>query len=445
MLTKRQKQILNYIESYTRKRGYAPSLEDTKKNFGLSSVSTIHQHIETLKHKGYLRKQANQPRGIELYRAKSKENLVQIPLLGTIAAGEPIEAIENPETITVSKKQLASSGRHFALRVKGNSMIDEGIFDGDTVIIREQSSVENGETVVAIIDQNEATLKKLYRERNRIRLQPANKKLSPLYPDEVEIRGKVVNVIRNYSRKKNFPSNKAALVKTKRKSPNGVATNDLVFSAHTGTNDELFPQILSLYVAPGSTVADVTYGKGVFWKKIAKGRYHLLASDLQSGTDFRSLPHKNGTIDCVVLDPPYMHTPGGTAHVGHQNYESYYRNNGSGNGNGKKYHEAVLDLYFSGGAEAFRVLKNNGIFIVKCADEVCANKQRLTHVELTNEYTNQGFVMEDLFVLIRNNRPGVSRMIKQIHARKNHSYFLVFRKPNGKNRWFGPKTSSSRL
>jgi len=198
MLTKRQKQILDYIQSYARKRGYSPSLEDTKKHFRLSSVATVHQHIEALRHKGYLKKQANQPRGIELYQPKPKENLVQIPLLGTIAAGEPIEAIENPETITVAKKQLSSSGRHFALRVKGNSMIDDGIFDRDTVIIREQSTAENGETVVAIIDENEATLKKIYREKNRIRLQPANSSMRPLYPNKATIRGKVISVIRNF-------------------------------------------------------------------------------------------------------------------------------------------------------------------------------------------------------------------------------------------------------
>ena len=199
MLTKRQKQILDYIDSYTRKRGYAPSLEDTKKHFNLSSVATIHQHIEALRHKGYLKKEANQPRGIQPYQLSSNESVVQIPLLGTIAAGAPIEAIEEPETITVTKNQLSGSGRHFALRVKGTSMIDEGIFDGDIVVIREQLTAENGETVVAIIDQNEATLKKLYQENNRIRLQPANQTLLPLYPEEVEIRGKVISVIRNYS------------------------------------------------------------------------------------------------------------------------------------------------------------------------------------------------------------------------------------------------------
>lgn len=438
MLTKRQKEILDYINSYTHKHMYAPSLDDIKTHFDLSSVATVHQHIETLKRKGYLKKHANQPRGIETLQKKPNERVIEIPLLGTIAAGEPIDAIENPETLTVAKDSLSSSGRHFALRVKGNSMVDEGIFDGDTVVIREQSIADNGETVVAIIDKNEATLKKFFKEKTRIRLQPANQMLSPLYPREVEIRGKVINIIRSYKRERDVTAGKI-----KRKSPDGISTNDLVFSAHIGTNDNLFPQILSLYVSSGSTVADVTYGKGVFWKDIPKDRYILKPSDLMTGVDFRSLPYENNSMDCVVLDPPYMHTPGGTAHVGHQNYESYYRNNGSNNGNGKKYHEAVLDLYFSGGTEAYRVLKNNGIFIVKCADEVCANQQRLTHIELTNEYTNKGFVIEDLFVLVRNNRPGVSRLIKQIHARKNHSYFLVFRKPNGKSRWLGPKTSPS--
>lgn len=237
----------------------------------------------------------------------------------------------------------------------------------------------------------------------------------------------------------------AALNKSKRKSPDGVSTNRLVFSAHCGTNDELFPQILSLYVAPGSVVADVTYGKGVFWKKLPKALYQLKATDINHGIDCRSLPYEQETIDCVVLDPPYMHTPGGTAHVGHQNYEGYYRNNTTKNGSGKKYHEAVLDLYFKAADEAHHVLRKDGIFIVKCADEVCANQQRLTHVELITELAQKGFIVEDLFVLVRNNRPGVSRILKQVHARKNHSYFLVFRKWNGKSRWTGPKKTNCRL
>jgi len=217
--------------------------------------------------------------------------------------------------------------------------------------------------------------------------------------------------------------------KKKRKSPNGKATNDLVFSAYQGTNDQVFPSILALYVPTGSIVADVTFGRGVFWKAVPKGSYKLRATDLKTGVDSRNLPYRDATLDCVVFDPPYMHTPGGTAHVNHQNYENYYANNvGSSNGSEKKYHEAVLDLYFKTAHEAKRVLKPEGIFIVKCGDEVCANQQRLTHVELINEFSCYGFVIEDLFVLLRNNRPGVSRILRQVHARKNHSYFLVFRK-----------------
>jgi len=224
-------------------------------------------------------------------------------------------------------------------------------------------------------------------------------------------------------------------MKTKRrKSPAGTPTNELVFSAYQGTNEDVFPQVLSLYVRDGSVVADVTYGRGVFWKRIPPGRYDLRATDLKTGVDCRNLPYEDHSLDCVVFDPPYMHTPGGTAHVNHQNYEEYYQNNAAGNGSGKKYHEAVLDLYFTAAREAHRVLKADGIYVVKCGDEVCANQQRLTHVEIINELVRHGFLVEDLFVLLRNNRPGVSRVIRQVHARKNHSYFIVFRKSKKQRR-----------
>lgn len=123
------------------------------------------------------------------------------------------------------------------------------------------------------------------------------------------------------------PTSPAKKQGLKRRSPRGIATNDLVFSAYVGTNDEVFPQVLSLYVPLGATVADVTYGKGVFWRHVPAGAYNLLATDLASGVDCRRLPYESETIDCVVFDPPYMHTPGGTAHVNHQNYEGYYKNN----------------------------------------------------------------------------------------------------------------------
>jgi len=229
---------------------------------------------------------------------------------------------------------------------------------------------------------------------------------------------------------------------SKRKAPTGIATNDLVFSAYQATNDVVFPLVLSLYVSPGSTVADITYGKGVFWSRVPTDAYYLLATDLEQGVDCRNLPYGDGSINCVVFDPPYMHTPGGSAHVEHQNYEDYYKNNELPDGLTEKYHEAVLQLYLQTRAEAHRVLGKDGIFIVKCADEVCANQQHLTHVEIINDYTSKGFVIEDLFVVVRVNKPGVSRMLRQVHARKNHSYFLVFRKGTTRGRWKGPKQCS---
>ena len=228
-------------------------------------------------------------------------------------------------------------------------------------------------------------------------------------------------------------------VQKRRKVRNGESTNKLIHSAHVGGNQDVFPHVMQLYVAQGSKVADVTFGKGVFWRNVPKDRYELYATDIQTGVDCRVLPYKSGSMDCVVLDPPYMHTPGGTAHTTHMAFEDHYRNNKSGNTTRGKYHEAVLSLYVDSGAEAFRVLRERGVLIVKCQDEVCSNRQRFTHVEIIEAYTNLGFIAEDLFVVIRQNKPGVSRTIKQVHARKNHSYFLVFWKHvSGKSIWTPP-------
>ena len=202
MLTKRQKQILDFIEKFVKEKDYAPSLEEIGRHFKLAK-STIHEHVETLRTKGYLNKIENQPRSIELNKKRGELNLVTIPLLGTIAAGEPIEAFEDPETLEVPKSQLSKSGEHFALKVQGNSMIDEGIFDGDIVVIRKQLDAENGETVVALINDNEVTLKKIYKEKNGFRLQPANPSIKPIYTKELIIQGKVISVIRNFGELKN--------------------------------------------------------------------------------------------------------------------------------------------------------------------------------------------------------------------------------------------------
>ena len=192
MLLKRKKQILDYVNIYKSKNGFSPSLEEIKRKVGLSSVSTVHHHLKDLEKQGYLEKQEGRVRGISL-----KEIMVNIPLEGFIAAGQPIEAVNEYETITVPRTLLSKSGEHYALKVTGDSMIDDGIFDGDTVIVRKQNTVENGETAVALINNNEVTLKKIFRERNRIRLQPANPRLKPFYFKEVIIQGKVISTIRN--------------------------------------------------------------------------------------------------------------------------------------------------------------------------------------------------------------------------------------------------------
>lgn len=196
MLTKKQKQILDFVEGRTTKTGIAPSLEEIGKHFHLSAVSGVHQHIKTLEEKGYLIKQKNQPRGLEISKL---EKLIRIPLLGTIAAGQPIEAIENRETIAIPQGKLPRGGEFYALRVVGNSMIDENINDGDIVLVKHQATAENGQKVVALIDNYAATLKKYYRERGHIRLQPANKNMEPIIirnGRDISIQGIVVDIIR---------------------------------------------------------------------------------------------------------------------------------------------------------------------------------------------------------------------------------------------------------
>ena len=197
MLTKKQKQVLDFIEKYKNKNDYAPSLEEIKKHLKLASVSTAHYHIKKLQEGGYLKKEKNQPRGIDFYE---KEKMVSIPLLGTIAAGQPIEAVEEKETIAIPQSKLSHSGKFYALRVSGESMIDENINDGDLVLVKQQTVADDGQKVVALIDNCEATLKKFYKERGQIRLQPANKNFTPIIikrNQEFSIQGIVIDIIRN--------------------------------------------------------------------------------------------------------------------------------------------------------------------------------------------------------------------------------------------------------
>ncbi len=225
-----------------------------------------------------------------------------------------------------------------------------------------------------------------------------------------------------------------------RKRPDGVATTKLAFSAYVGTNADVFPIVLSLHVPKGARVADVTYGKGVFWRKVNARHYQLRTSDIADGVDCRRLPYKSGSLDALVFDPPYMEgffRSGPSIKAGdgtHNAFRDHYSNGDEKPGpNGAKWHAAVLELYLAGGREAHRVLRDMGVMIVKCQDEVSANRQNLTHVEIINAYAAMGFYCKDLFVVVRPNKPGMSRVIKQVHARKNHSYFLVFVKvPKGK-------------
>jgi len=196
MLTKRQKQILDFINEKLSKKGIAPTLEEIARHFRLASLATVHEHLQALQKKGYLNRWPRQARAME--PKKTSRGLIEIPIRGTIAAGQPIEAVETiDDTITLPKYEIPMPSHHYALRVQGDSMMNEGIFDGDIVVIREQKTADDGQTVVAIIDENEATLKKLFREKGRIRLQPANQAMLPIYRKEVEVRGVVVKIVRN--------------------------------------------------------------------------------------------------------------------------------------------------------------------------------------------------------------------------------------------------------
>ena len=200
-LTRRQKELLDYLEGYIQRQGYAPTLEEIGREFGLTSLATVHKHLTNLEAKGSIRRRPGHSRALEVVHEISSADAVELPLLGEAAAGQPIEALLHEETIAVPGAMARRQGT-FALRVRGDSMQNDGILDGDIVVVESRPVAENGQTVVAVID-GEATVKRFHRERGgRIRLQPANDRYPPMILGEqdVEIRGVVVGLLRTLIR-----------------------------------------------------------------------------------------------------------------------------------------------------------------------------------------------------------------------------------------------------
>jgi repressor LexA len=205
-LTKKQRQILDYVESFVDTNGYSPSYEEIADHFNYNSLATVHEHLTNLEQKGFLRKNYNKSRSLEVVRADLHAPALELPLRGEVAAGLPIEAVADgmDETVTVPH-DMVRRGNNYVLRVKGNSMIEEQIRDGDYIIVNSRQTAENGEMVVALVNDGtqggSATVKKFYRESGgRIRLQPANETMQPMYfpAEQVAIQGIVVGVIRKY-------------------------------------------------------------------------------------------------------------------------------------------------------------------------------------------------------------------------------------------------------
>lgn len=200
-LYRRQRQIVDYIGQYIQKYGSSPTLAEIAEALGVSSLATVHEHIATLVKKGVLKKYEGAVRGIELVDHALSDVIdgIELPILGFIAAGSPIEPMTDPNaTLKVSSSMLTGKKRSFVLQVRGDSMIDEGILDGDFVVIEEQTEVRDGDIVVALLDNGLATLKKFFREATRIRLEPANSTMSPIFARNVKVQGKVVGLVRRF-------------------------------------------------------------------------------------------------------------------------------------------------------------------------------------------------------------------------------------------------------
>jgi len=199
-LTKRQRQILEYLKKYIAKMGYSPTFEEIGKHFKLNSKGTVYKHLQNLEKKGVILKDWNRQRSIQVLSHLVEATNVTLPLVGIIKAGSPVETFPHKEQISVPS-HFVGMGKHYVLKVSGNSMIDERIQDGDFVVIKQQIAAENGQTVVALVNNTEVTLKKFYKENDHIRLQPANSELSPIILDSesVSIQGIVVGVMRKYN------------------------------------------------------------------------------------------------------------------------------------------------------------------------------------------------------------------------------------------------------
>jgi repressor LexA len=198
-LTKRQREILDFLNEFIQQHGYAPSLEEIGRKFSLSSLATVHKHLTNLQEKGFIKRAWNRSRSVEMVPNKTGGRALELPLLGYVAAGMPIEAVVGNETIAVPE-DLVGKRDTYVLRVKGDSMIDEQIRDGDFVIVEDRRTADNGEMVIAMLHGSDVTLKKLYREHGRIRLQPANPAVQPIIaaPEDVVVQGVVVGVMRRY-------------------------------------------------------------------------------------------------------------------------------------------------------------------------------------------------------------------------------------------------------
>ena len=191
-----------------------------------------------------------------------------------------------------------------------------------------------------------------------------------------------------------------------------------IVTATVGDNSDIFPSILELYADMDDRIADVTYGKGVFWRNIDTERYFFYPSDIITGIDYNHLPYRSRSMDMIVFDPPYMGHNGGKDYSVARNY----------NIDIPKYHKDYIPrLYFNGINEAYNVLKKGGKLIVKCQDEIQSGKQNMNHITIIQYCIDTGFRIEDLFVVVQKNTP-IMRHRYQLHARKNHSYFLVFTK-----------------